>query len=59
MKLVIPYHYKLYEREGTCWFARDTTNVFYSSTGETLDLLNVKQEFRLTLDRVTIELFPP
>ena len=57
MRLVTPYHYKVYEREGTRWFARDATRVFYNSTGQPLDLLNVEQEFGLTPEDVVIELF--
>lgn len=57
MKLIIPYHYKVYEREGTRWFARDADKVFYNSTNVPLELVNTEQQFGLTLEQVIIELF--
>ncbi len=57
MKLVTPYYYKVYERDGTRWFARDASKVFYNSTNEPLNLRNVEQQFGLTDEAVVIELF--
>lgn len=57
MKLVTPYYYKVYERDGTSWFARDASKVFYNSTNEPLNLRNVEQQFGLTDEAVVISLF--
>lgn len=57
MNLILPYHYKVYERDGTRWFARDADRVFYNSTNEPLELVNTEQHFKLTQDQVIIELF--
>ena len=57
MKLITPYHYKVYERDGTSWFARDASGVFYNSTDVSLNFVNVEQEFSLTVEQVVIELF--
>lgn len=57
MKLILPYYYKVYERDGTRWFARDADKVFYNSTNVPLDIINTEQQFGLTPEQVTIELF--
>ena len=57
MKLITPYHYKVYERSGTRWFARDAAKVFYNATDQPMDLLNVEQQFGLTVEQVIVELF--
>ena len=57
MKLIIPYHYKVYERKVTTWFARDASKVFYNSTNMPLEITNVEQQFGLTEQAVIIELF--
>lgn len=57
MKLITPYHYKVYERSGTRWFARDAVKTFYNETDRPLDLLNVEQQFGLTVEQVVVELF--
>lgn len=57
MKLIVPYHYRLYERNGTRWFVNDASAVVYNGTKQPLDLQNVEQEFGLTEDQVVIELF--
>lgn len=57
VRLVTPYHYKVYKREGTRWFALDASRVFYNSTGEPLDLINVEKEFGLTVEQLIIGLF--
>lgn len=57
MRIIIPYHYKVYERESQKWFARDAERVFYNSSGKPLNLLDVEQEFGLTTEKVIIELF--
>jgi hypothetical protein len=57
MKIITPYHYKVYERDGTSWFARDAAKVFYNSTDVPLTLVNTEQEFSLTVEQVIIELF--
>lgn len=57
MKFITPYHYRVYEREGTRWFVRDATRVFYNATNQLLDLQNVEQQFGLTVEQVLIDLF--
>lgn len=57
MKPIIPYYYKVYERDGTRWFARDADEVFYNTTNVPLDIINTEQQFDLTVEQVTIELF--
>ncbi len=57
MKLITPYHYKVYERSGTRWFARDAVKTFYNETDRPLDLLNAEQQFGLTVEQVVVELF--
>lgn len=57
MNFILPYHYKVYERDGTRWFARDADRVFYNATNEPLDLVNTEQHFGLTVEQVIIELF--
>lgn len=54
MKIVIPYHCKVYERKGTRWFARDAARVFYNSTNVPLDIVNTEQKFGLTAEQVII-----
>ncbi len=56
MKLVTPYHYKIYERDLGRWFDRKAS-VFYNCTGIPLDLSNTEQKFGLTVEQVIIELF--
>ncbi len=57
MKLITPYYYKVYERDGASWFARDASGVFYNECDVALNLVNVEQEFGLTVEQVIIELF--
>ena len=57
MKLITPYHYRVYERETTRWFVRDGIRVFYNATNQFLDLKNIEQQFGLTVEQVLIELF--
>ncbi len=57
MKIVTPYHYKVYERRGTRWFARDADRVFYNATDKPIDLINIESEFGLSVAQVIIELF--
>ncbi|MBW4641295.1 MAG: hypothetical protein KME05_24385 [Gloeocapsa sp. UFS-A4-WI-NPMV-4B04] len=57
MKLITPYHYKVYERSGTRWFARDAVKTFYNATDRPLDLLNAEQQFGLTVEQVIVALF--
>lgn len=57
MKLITPYHYKVYERFETRWFARDAAKAFYNATDRPMDLLNVEQQFGLTVEQVIVELF--
>lgn len=56
MRIITPYHYKVYERELGRWFERDVS-VFYNNSGVPLNLSNIEQEFGLTPKEVIIELF--
>ncbi len=57
MRIVTPYHYKVYERKESRWFAKDAAKVFYNSTNVPLDIINTEQKFGLTVEQVIIELF--
>ena len=56
-KIITPYHYKIYERQGTKWFTLDAERVFYNGTNQPLDLQNVEREFGLFDEQIVIELF--
>jgi hypothetical protein len=57
MRLVTPYHYRIYECSGSRWFVFDAARVFYNSTNRPINLVDVEQEFGLTSQQVVIELF--
>lgn len=57
MKLIVPYYYRLYERDGTRWFVNDASAVVYNGSSQPLNLQNVEQEFGLTEGQVVVELF--
>lgn len=57
-KIVHPFHYQIYQREGTRWFVREPGRVFYNPAGNTpVQLEQVEQQFGLSAEQVVIELF--
>ncbi len=57
MKIVMPYHYKVYKRKEAKWFTLDASKVFYNSTNVPLEMVNTEQKFGLITEQVIIELF--
>lgn len=57
MKIVMPYHFKVYKRKETKWFTLDASRVFYDSTSLPLEMVSIEQKFGLTTEQVIIELF--
>lgn len=55
-KIITPYHYKVYERQGTKWFTLDAGRVFYNGTNQPIDLQNIEREFGLSDEQIVIEL---
>lgn len=55
--LIMPYHFRVYERQMTRWFVWGANEVFYNPTEKSVDLRNVEQQFGLTKQQVVIELF--
>lgn len=56
-KIVHPFHYRVYRREGADWFVKDNQRIFHNATNEPIDLNHVEQQFGLTQEQVIIELF--
>ena len=56
-KIVHPYHYQIYQREGASWFVKEGGRVFYNPTNTPTVLEHVEQQFGLTEEQVVIELF--
>lgn len=55
--IIIPYHYKIYQREDLRWFTWEADRVFFNGTSKPLDLANVERQFNLTPKGVVVELF--
>lgn len=56
-KIVLPFHYLIYRREGVDWFVKDNGKVFYNPTDTPTQLTNRAEQFGTTDQNVVIELF--
>lgn len=56
-KLIHPFHYQIYRREGVDWFVKEGGKIFYNSTDQPVSLTHVEHQFGLTEEKVIIELF--
>lgn len=56
-KIIHPFHYQIYRREGVDWFVKEDGKIFYNPTDIPTQLEHVERQFGLTEVEIIIELF--